>query len=229
MVGLLFLIGCGPASDVDFSADIAADDRYPLGIYYGGTAPVESMRLPLKALRKAGGNLLVVGGDTTNGARLDSIRILAGKSGLRFLVTDRGALPFPPADDPATLVTSLLTGAPYTVVAGSAPSLLNAIRALRIVESRVDLPSSEPADNVTGNTSSGPARALVDAAGNYAIYLPGRGAVRLTLEDTTLTRRVTVVGYLGTQRSEILSPPYDRTMELTSAEERGGWLLITGE
>jgi len=38
--------------------------------------------------------------------------------------------------------------------------------------------------------------------------------------------RVTVIGYLGTQKSEILRPPYNSSFTLYTKEPRGGWMVI---
>jgi hypothetical protein len=69
--------------------------------------------------------------------------------------------------------------------------------------------------------------AATDGKGNYLIYLPGAGSVNLAPDwEEQLPVKVTVVGYLGTQRSELMEPPYGDSFRLYTEEDRGGWMLL---
>ncbi|MEM9528199.1 MAG: hypothetical protein AAGA31_16420, partial [Bacteroidota bacterium] len=69
--------------------------------------------------------------------------------------------------------------------------------------------------------------AAKDKKGNILIYLPTAGEV---IVRPGLKKQVpikfTVIGYLGTQRSETLQPPYQEEFRLFTEEERGGWMLL---
>ena len=69
-----------------------------------------------------------------------------------------------------------------------------------------------------------------DSANNYAIYLDGPRTVKVRLDTKRqVPLRVSVIGYLGTRRSEVLQPPYGSLFELSSEDERGAWLVIREE
>ena len=63
--------------------------------------------------------------------------------------------------------------------------------------------------------------------GTTLIYLSGEDEVSIRLPaGNSGSHRVSVIGYLGTRRSERLDPPYDSILTLRSNEPRGGWLLL---
>ena len=104
---------------------------------------------------------------------------------------------------------------------------LSAIRAVRTVEKIIPFWTLTPAPEVLLDETSERVVAARDTSGNYLIYVgkPSKIRVRLATEDQ-LPLRVTVVGYLGTQRSEVLQPPYGSVFELSTEDERGAWLVM---
>lgn len=103
---------------------------------------------------------------------------------------------------------------------------LASIRGARVLEQHFRMSELQPAPELLAGGGGG-ARAATDGRGNYAVYLPGPAAVDLSSDYEGQPRvRVSVVGYLGTQRSELLEPPYGETFRLTTGEEKGGWLLL---
>ncbi|MGB3798907.1 MAG: hypothetical protein WA952_03780 [Lewinella sp.] len=127
----------------------------------------------------------------------------------------------------ASFNAAVLAGQPAVGFRQPVQSTLNSFRAIRTVERHLHFWDLEIDDRILGKSRPVGSVAAVDSLNNYLIYVAGAGAVTLNLLDTSQeARRVTVVGYLGTQRSEILYPPYDRTFTLQSNEERGGWMII---
>lgn len=103
------------------------------------------------------------------------------------------------------------------------------IRGVRVVEQYFRFDELKPADNIFGETNT-IASAATDGRGNYLIYLPKAASVDIypdvEMHDAV---RVIVVGYLGTQRSEIMYPPYGDSFRLFTDEEKGGWMILKGE
>ena len=187
--------------------------------------------LPMEQLLRLGDRLVANGG---NYLRLPPIEAIGddAREGYRLLesrgivIDTADTLLLPSVNSVAALNRQLLGGA-----AGGCYSLvtqrgLNNIRAIRTLERHVkfwDL-SPAPAGIVVGNRG---AMAAITPNHTYVAYLSAEGAVTLTFQDTLQEpRRVTVIGHLGTQRSEILEPPYDQRFTIQSNEERGGWMLI---
>ena len=103
---------------------------------------------------------------------------------------------------------------------------LSAVRAVRTVESLIAFWDLRPAPEILLNEA-----ALVTAARteseDYVIHLAGPATVRVRLDtEDQVPVRVTVVGYLGTRRSEVLQPPYGSVFELSTEDERGAWLVM---
>ena len=101
------------------------------------------------------------------------------------------------------------------------------LKAIRTVERHLKFWNLKPAPEVLiGNN----AHAATDGEGNYLFYMPTAGEikVRLPVEDQ-VPIRVVVVGYLGTQRSELLQPPYGDSFKLFTDEIRGGWMILKPE
>jgi hypothetical protein len=130
---------------------------------------------------------------------------------------------------------TVLSGQP--VVAHPAPPngngingrALASIRGIRVVERILDIRALEPAPEIFGDVET-VASAGTDGKGNYLIYMPTAGSVEIfpAVEEHSSVR-VTVVGYLGTQRSEVLKPPYGDSFRLFTEEPRGGWMILKGE
>jgi hypothetical protein len=100
------------------------------------------------------------------------------------------------------------------------------IRGVRVVEQHLKFWDLRPAPDLLLEDDS-EAIAATDGKGNYLIYLPGAGSVNLAPDwEEQLPVKVTVVGYLGTQRSELLEPPYGDSFRLYTEEDRGGWMLL---
>jgi hypothetical protein len=141
----------------------------------------------------------------------------------------------PSGMDIASLNQAVLNGQP--VVAHPAPPYGNgingralaSIRGIRVVERILKFRDLEPANEIFGDVDT-PATAGTDGKGNYLIYMPTAGSVEIfpAVEEHTSVR-VTVVGYLGTQRSEVLEPPYGDSFRLFTEEPRGGWMILKGE
>jgi len=103
---------------------------------------------------------------------------------------------------------------------------LNALRGLRTVHRRIPMWTLSLDTSILKDLNYTAVTAAKDGHGGYLIYAATSGRISLTLDAEQVPRRVTVVGHLGTQRSEILQPPYDRHFSLLSNEDRGGWILI---
>ena len=103
---------------------------------------------------------------------------------------------------------------------------LASIRGVRVLEQHFEFTDLRPAPELLGE-NTGRAQAATDGQGNYAVYLPSAGDVVLSPDWAEKGPvDVIVVGYLGTQRSELLEPPYEDTFRLYTDEEKGGWLLL---
>lgn len=103
---------------------------------------------------------------------------------------------------------------------------LTHLRGIRVVERLIKFWDLKPTPEIllNANTST---FAAGDGKGNYLIYLPGAGSVNLAPDwEEQLPVEVTVVGYLGTQRSELLKPPYGDSFRLYTEEAQGGWLVL---
>lgn len=100
------------------------------------------------------------------------------------------------------------------------------IRGVRVVAQHLKFWNLRPAPDFLLDDDT-EARAATDGQGNYLVYLPRAGAVNLVPDwAEQVPVRVTVVGYLGTQRSELLEPPYGDSFRLYTEEERGGWMIL---
>ncbi len=100
------------------------------------------------------------------------------------------------------------------------------IRGIRVVELHLKFHELKPAPELLLEDDT-EATAATDGKGNYLIYLPSAGRVNLSPDwDDQLPVNVTVVGYLGTQRTEVLQPPYGDSFTLSTEEEKGGWMIL---
>jgi len=105
-------------------------------------------------------------------------------------------------------------------------SAQTSIRGARIVERHLNFWDLRPAPEILLDEES-VASAATDGNGNYLMYLPGAGAVNLSPDwEEQVPVRVTVVGYLGTQKSELLQPPYGDSFQLFTEEAKGGWMIL---
>ena len=104
---------------------------------------------------------------------------------------------------------------------------LSAIRAARRVESLIKFWDLQPAPEILLDGNAPTTTAAKDSLGNYVVHLatPTRVRIRLNTQDQ-VPIRFTVIGYLGTQRSEVLQPPYGSVFELSTEDERGAWLVM---
>ena len=100
------------------------------------------------------------------------------------------------------------------------------IRGARVVERHLKFHELRPAPELLLDDNT-EATAATDGKGNYLIYLPSAGQVNLSPDwDEQVPVDVTVVGYLGTQRTEVLQPPYGDSFKLYTEEEKGGWMIL---
>ncbi|OAV45666.1 hypothetical protein [Lewinella sp. 4G2] len=106
---------------------------------------------------------------------------------------------------------------------------LSSIRTIRSIERTFKLWNLTPAPEIIVG-EPGVAYPAKDSLNNYLVYLAGPGSVTVQL-DTEDQRpiRVSVVGYLGTRRSELLTPPYGSTFTISTEDDRGAWLLMKKE
>lgn len=110
---------------------------------------------------------------------------------------------------------------------GFSGAALASIRAVRTIEQHVKFWDLRPSPEILPETKSREAIAATNGQNTYVIYLPTAGEVKLSLGlDPQIPLRVIVVGYLGTQKSEILQPPYGDAFSLYTEEPRGGWMVI---
>ncbi len=113
---------------------------------------------------------------------------------------------------------------------GFSGASLAGIRAIRTVAQHFDFWTLEHAPEILPTAASNTAYAFTDGFDGFLIYLPTAGAVDLKLDiREQVPMRVSVVGYLGSQKSEILKPPYNDSFTLYTEEPRGGWMLIKPE
>lgn len=104
---------------------------------------------------------------------------------------------------------------------------LASIRAVRTVERLLKFWELRPAPEVIPNAAPNSVYAATDDKDGFLLYLPTAGSVELQLNiQPQVPLRVTVIGYLGTQKSEILQPPYNDSFTLYTEEPRGGWMVI---
>jgi hypothetical protein len=100
------------------------------------------------------------------------------------------------------------------------------IRGIRVVELHLKFQDLKPAPELLLDDDT-EAMAATDGNGNYLIYLPSAGQVNLSPDwNDQVPVNVTVVGYLGTQRTEVLQPPYGESFRLHTEEEKGGWMIL---
>jgi hypothetical protein len=100
------------------------------------------------------------------------------------------------------------------------------IRGIRVVELHLKFHELKPAPELLLEDDT-EALAATDGNGNYLIYLPSAGQVNLSPDwNDQVPVKVTVVGYLGTQRTEVLEPPYGDSFRLHTKEEKGGWMIL---
>jgi len=105
-------------------------------------------------------------------------------------------------------------------------SAQTSIRGARIVELHLKFWDLRPAPEILLEEET-IASAATDDKGNYLLYLPGPGSVNISPDwDMQVPVRVTVVGYLGTQKSELLKPPYGESFRLFTEEAKGGWMIL---
>ena len=217
-----------------------------LGVAYAGGLGEAELRGRLDALEGAGGNYLKYF-PPARGSQLATLLRLTDERGIVLEVVPRPAdrLPAtyghlivsPVADGPlaranvavdvAQFNGMIMDGLPAVAINGFGERQFNAVRAARSVGRQLNTLLLRPAAHILPFADAQRARAVTDPRGNYAIYLPGQGAVTVRLDGRQHRRRVTVVGHLGTRRSEVLEPPYDPEFTLESREPRGGWMLIT--
>lgn len=122
---------------------------------------------------------------------------------------------------------SVLAGSPAQVYDRLSQQALNSLRGIRTVERHIAFWDLRVDDRLLVGDRPPGTMSAADSLGNYVIHIGGTGAVTVRFRDSgQQPRRVTVVGHLGTQRSEVLHPPYGREFTLLSNEARGGWMLI---
>ncbi|PPK86603.1 hypothetical protein CLV84_3538 [Neolewinella xylanilytica] len=174
----------------------------------------------------SGGNYLAFNGSELSNTILSSAYSLGAKLGV---VIDTSGLPygFTVANSVASFNAALLAGSPAAGYRQPVQTALNSFRAARTVERHVRFWDMRIDDELLGEAPPPGTVAATDAENNYLVYIADVGRVQIIFRDSSqAARRVTVVGHLGTQRSEILYPPYDRSFTLQSNEAKGGWMLI---
>ena len=206
---------------------LAGEPALLLGFDLRGLPLDTNTLVPLtKRLAANGGNYLLLEGNAIDQEWLRTLYGLGAQLGVRIDTTTevRGFLP---SASVAEFSARLLGGSPAGGYRQPVQAALNSMRAVRTVERHLPFWNLKIDQTLLGRERPSGTVAAADSLDNYVIYIPDRGAVTINFRDSSqVARRVTVVGHLGTQRSEILQPPYDRSFTLMSNEERGGWLLI---
>ena len=179
-------------------------------------------RQVVQTLEKSGGNYLRLPTGIIDDEAYRELVQLANRTGVVLDTSERRGVRRVGSVAEFDLV--LLEGAAGAVFERFDQRGLNAIRALLTVQSHLKLVDLQLDPSVVAGDPGG-ALAASDEMGNYAIYSPTVGEVELLLDGDQVARRVTVVGHLGTQRSETLMPPYDRQFTLLS-DDSGGWIII---
>lgn len=181
----------------------------------------------VKTIGKSGGNYLRI--DTSGIASDELVQLYEIASGAGVVLDTGNAI-----DGTALSVASSVNQFNRYLLAGSRGAVfteydqrkLNALRGLRTVHRRMPMWTLSMDTSILGDLNYSAVTAAGNGRGSYLIYAATVGRINLTLDAEQVPRRVSVVGHLGTQRSEILRPPYDRHFSLLSNEERGGWILI---
>jgi hypothetical protein len=137
--------------------------------------------------------------------------------------------------DIATFNQTVLSGQP--VVSHPAPPngnginglALASIRGIRVVERFFNFRKLQSAPEIFGEAET-QAKAATDGEGNYLIYMPTAGSVEIFPDvEQHSSVRVTVVGFLGTQRSEVMERPFGDSFRIFTEEARGGWMILKGQ
>lgn len=189
------------------------------------TLDFRQLREIIKSTARSGGNYLSVLPNGVDPEEQNELQGIANEAGIVLDWTGT-IVGVQTADNVATFNRGLLDGAASMTFGEYTQRALNALRGLRTVQLHLDLWEVQLDETILDGSPGGAVSAATDGRGNYLIYTPTRGRVALQLDDEQVPRRVTVVGHLGTQRSEILYPPYDRSFSLLSNDERGGWIII---
>ena len=237
------LLRCGQAEPDKASHPPVEVGRWPVDTNYftvdgdpaillGFVLPVTTMdtltvTTLIERIHAAGGNYLGLStrGVSDNTARRWHNR--ANKFGLVLDTLSQGSALAGVSATVASFNLAILAGSPAQALSAVTPSALNAIRGIRVAERYLRIPDLRVDPGLLVGDRPPATMAARDTLGNYLIHIGGEGAVTVRFPDAAqVPRRVTVIGYLGTQRSEILRPPYDGTFTLTSREPRGGWMLI---
>lgn len=193
-----------------------------------GTVDTQAVTGVIERIHGAGGNYL---GLSTRGVSDSTLRRWQNRANKFGVVLDSLSKDTSLVALSATVADfnlAVLAGSPGNALVSVTPAGLNAIRGIRIVERYLRFMDLEVDPNLLVGDRPPATLAARDSIGNYLIHIGGEGAVNVRfVDEAQVPRRVTVIGYLGTQRSEILLPPYGRTFTLISEEARGGWMLIS--
>ncbi|MBB4078079.1 hypothetical protein GGR28_000680 [Lewinella aquimaris] len=221
---MIFLGSCGPATPERTVTPAGLIMGFDLSETALGPEPAREL---LKQIRTNGGNYLRLDVSNYGPQELRDLLTAAAKAGVSLDTV--GILP--PGllvDGIAQFNRQVLEGGRGGVYRKLTQSRLNSLRALRTVERYIDFSGQDASPDLLAVDNPSEAVAAADTLGNYVIYIPTTGRVTIRLpENEQVRRRVTVIGHLGTQRSETLNPPYDREFSLLSNDERGGWMVIT--
>ena len=193
-----------------------------------GTVDTQTVTSLIERIDGAGGNYLGVPTRMVSDSSATSWRNRANKFGVVFDTLSPGASLASVSPGISDFNLAVLAGSPAQALTSVTPAALNAIRGIRVVERHLRFSELEVDPELLVGDRPPATLAARDSSGNYLIHIGGEGAVNVRFADEAqVPRRVTVIGYLGTQRSEILRPPYGRTFTLVSEEARGGWMLIS--
>ncbi len=190
--------------------------------------PIDSSSLEslVKTIKANGGNYLAINLSGISDQKVKQVLQLGNE--LTVVIDTVGDENYGRSSGSVTAFNAaLLSGSPAQTYRQAVQPALNSFRAVRTVERHVNLWEMKIAEDLLGKERPEGTVAAADSSGNYLIYMAGSGAVTIRFRDSSqVARRVTVVGHLGTQRSEVLYPPYDDSFTLRSTEERGGWMII---
>ena len=229
---LPLLLTCGPAQSVtEEEVRVERSDRDSLRYIVDGaprlllgvdlsSLPVSGEEVPhlIEQLRRNGGNYLRLPNLPDEQYRL---------SGGSVYLDTLARFPVPVVQNARELMEVLLAGQGGATLPVMTPAALNTLRAVRTIERTMDVTTLVRDDaRLVGDNRVG-ALAGSDDLENLLLYIPQAGTVRVRLGSGYHgPRRVSVIGRLGTRRSEVLMPPYDTVVSLQSNDPEGGWMLI---
>jgi hypothetical protein len=188
----------------------------------GWDVPFRQLRSLIDRIEANGGQVLIIHDSLAAQPRFADVLRRAARLGI-IMRTQRNTPLLSRVGGIADFHRELLMGTGAVVYTRFSQAALNSFRSVRTLEQHVSFAELHERKNEPENWTS---RRTPDST--YLYYMPGGGEVVVSIDDADQRRRrVIVVGHLGTQRAEVLEPPYASRFTLQSNDPRGGYLLIT--